>query len=62
MLESHAEAFGNEMMSKKVGDVNKLEEIGLDKDGKSMFGLKNKVEGELGSGIDKLDGTGRTGV
>ena len=58
VLEAHAEAFGNETMSKKVGDVNKLEEIGLDKDGNPMFGLKNKVEGELGSGIDKLDGTG----
>ena len=48
VLEAHAEAFGNETMSKKVGDVNKLEEIGLDKDGNPMFGLKNKVEGELG--------------
>ena len=58
VLEAHAAAFGNDMMSKRVGDVNKLEKVGEDEDGKDIFGIQNKVKGELGSGIDKLDGTG----
>ena len=38
-------AFGNDMMSKRVGDVNKLEKVGEDADVKIYSVIQNKVKG-----------------